>query len=272
MRHALKLDDAGMHRLEAIYLCPEMVSQRCEIVERLNLKAGEHVLDIGCGPGFLAAEIAREVGPTGQVRGIDYSQPVLEMARRRCADLEGTSFEGAFASELPYVNERFDVGVASQVYGYLHDVEHALAELYRVLRPGGRALILETDWGSLVWHAANQERMRRVLSAWNQHETHPDLPRRLSPMLLRAGFKIEERTVFPLFNPEFSEQAYCHGLIDAIRSFVPGRERLGEAEVETWEQEQRDLGRNGEFFFSVNRYLFLISRPDLVTHIGPGVR
>ncbi len=266
MRHALKLDEHGIGRLEAIYRTPDMAAQRQEVLRRLNLQKGEHVLDIGCGPGFLAAEMATKVGPTGQVRGIDFSEPMLTMARRRCRDLGWTSFLGAFASELPYVNERFDVAVAVQVYGYLHDLEHAVAELYRVLRPGGRALILDSDWDSLVWQAIDRGRMGRVLTAWNQHQPHPDLPRLLTPLLRRTGFEILDRAVFPLFNPDYREDAYSHGLMEAIRDFVPGLKDLDEAEVEAWAAEQRTLGEQGEFFFSLNRYLFLVRRPEGLTH------
>lgn len=262
MRHALKLDEDGIRRLEAIYLTPEMAAQRREVLRRLDLQAGEHVLDIGCGPGFLAADMAARVGPAGQVRGIDFSEPMLDMARRRCRELEWASFLGAFASELPYVNERFDVAVAVQVYGYLHDLDHAVAELYRVLRPGGRALILDTDWDSLVWQAADRGRMQRVLAAWGQHQAHPDLPRLLTPLLRRAGFEILDRAVFPLFNPDYREDAYSHGLMEAILDFVPGLEGLDEAEVHAWAAEQRTLGERGGFFFSLNRYLFLVRRPE----------
>ena len=56
----------------------------------------------------------------------------------------------------------------------------ALAEAWRVLRPGGRLLVLDTDWDSIVWRSGDHDRMRRVLAAWDRHLADPYLPRRLT--------------------------------------------------------------------------------------------
>jgi hypothetical protein len=56
-----------------------------------------------------------------------------------------------------------------------------------VLRPGGRVLVLDTDWDSIVWRSSDEERMARVLAAWEQHLVDPHLPRTLRGSLERAG-------------------------------------------------------------------------------------
>ena len=262
MRHTLDVDEDTVRRIEAVYRTPELVAQRQAVIRRLDPQPGEHLLDIGCGPGFLAADLAGRLGSDGQVRGVDFSEPMLTMARHTCDGLPQATFEGAFATDLPYVNERFDAAVSAQVYEYLRDTEAALAELYRVLRPGGRALILDTDWQSLVWYADDQPRMDRILLAWQDHQPHPDLPRRLSPLLRQAGFEISVREIFPLFNTEYNTGSYSYSLIEAIRSFVPGRNGLNPSEVDDWAAEQQKLGQQGRFFFSLNRYLFLVTKPD----------
>jgi len=262
MRHTLDVDENTVRRIEVLYRTPDLVAQRQAIIQRLAPRPGEHLLDVGCGPGFLAADLTRYLGEDGQVRGVDYSEAMLAMSRRICAGLPQASFEGAFATDLPYVNERFDAAVVAQVYGYLRDTEAALAELYRVLRPGGRALILDTDWQSLVWYADERVRMDKILHAWQAHQYHPDLPRRLSPLLRQAGFDIAAREIFPLFNTDYDTGAYSYSLIEAIRGFVPGHGGVSRAEVDDWADEQRRLGQQHRYFFSLNRYLFLVIKPD----------
>ena len=86
---------------------------------------------------------------------------MVALSRRRFADpplRERTSILKADATRLPFEAGHFDAAVSTQVYEYVPDVDRALADLYRVLRPGGRALILDTDWDSLVWHSSDQAR------------------------------------------------------------------------------------------------------------------
>jgi SAM-dependent methyltransferase len=114
--------------------------------------AGEGVLDIDSGPGLPAGELAAAVGPTGRVCGVDVSPDMLALARARdlptgCAPVE---YLAAGAERLPYPDDMFDLAVSTQVMEYVPDVAAALAEAYRVLRPGGRLLLLDTDWDSIV--------------------------------------------------------------------------------------------------------------------------
>jgi demethylmenaquinone methyltransferase / 2-methoxy-6-polyprenyl-1,4-benzoquinol methylase len=113
--------------------------------DRAELGGGDSALDVCCGTGDLAIELARRTGPTGRVVGCDFSERMLELARAKAAGagFAGIEFEWADALELPYEDRTFDAVTVGFGVRNLADIERGIGELTRVLRPGGRLVILE---------------------------------------------------------------------------------------------------------------------------------
>lgn len=118
---------------------------RARAAEQTELRPGDSALDVCCGTGDLAIELARRVTPGGHVVGCDFSEPMLDLAREKVAQrgADGIRFEWADALELPYDGERFDAVTVGFGVRNLADLDRGLRELARVLKPGGRAVILE---------------------------------------------------------------------------------------------------------------------------------
>jgi arsenite methyltransferase len=254
---------AAARKLEAAYLTPDVAEQRRATLQALALRPGERVLDVGSGPGLLAAEMAEVVGLVGHVIGIDVSDAMLALGQRRSANIEGTgrlSFVKADATALPFPDAAFDAAVSIQVYEYVADLPNALAELYRVLRPGGRALVLDTDWDSIVWHADDPERMGQLLDAWRARFADPHLPRTLGHQLRDAGFQVSPPEALVLLNPEYDANTYSVANGEIMADYAVNRGSLTRDQANAWTQDLRRLGRDGRYFFSLNRYLFLARR------------
>jgi ubiquinone/menaquinone biosynthesis C-methylase UbiE len=194
MSPGLRFDEETSRKVESLYLTPDVVAQRCQVLKALQLRQGERVLDVGVGPGLLAYDMAVSVGPNGHVCGIDISEDMLNMSRKRCADQPWTEYQRADATDLPYLDDSFDAAVSTQVYEYVADIPAALAELFRVTRSGGRVVVLDTDYSSLVIYTRDEARMKRVLSAWDEHFVHAGLPRILTGHLRDAGFLVRQPT------------------------------------------------------------------------------
>ena len=77
----------------------------------------------------------------------------------------------------------------------------------------------------------------------------------------QAGLEVVRREVLPLFNPVGHTNTYSHGIIDLIRAFVSGRDGITAEEAEAWVAELHQLAARDEFFFSLNRYLFVARKP-----------
>jgi demethylmenaquinone methyltransferase/2-methoxy-6-polyprenyl-1,4-benzoquinol methylase len=101
---------------------------------------GDRALDVATGTGDLAIELARRVGPGGKVVGSDFSEEMLELARRKEPTLR---WEWANALELPYDDGEFDAATVGFGARNFSDLDRGLAEMARVVRPGGRVVVLE---------------------------------------------------------------------------------------------------------------------------------
>jgi demethylmenaquinone methyltransferase/2-methoxy-6-polyprenyl-1,4-benzoquinol methylase len=125
-------------------------------VDLARVGEGSRALDVATGTGDLAAALRRRVGPGGRVVGSDFSERMLERARAKAPDVH---FEWADALALPYADDEFDAATVGFGVRNFADLPRGLAELARVVRPGGRVVVLEIttpqrpplSWFFRVW-------------------------------------------------------------------------------------------------------------------------
>jgi arsenite methyltransferase len=254
----LAFSSEAAEKLIDAYRTPDMARQRDATLQRLILTAGERVIDIGCGPGFLCQSIAAAVGPTGRVVGIDISDDMIDFATRHKGS-ETIEYRVGSATALPFEAAQFDVAVSAQVIEYLADANAALREIARVVRPGGRAFIVDTDFDSCVWHAADAVRMARIMKGWEMHCADPRLPRTLILRLRAVGFKIVHVEGFPIVNTTWRPGDFSHGLSQLMANFLLTRgfeRRL----IDAWLADLAETEQRNESFFSLNRYFFSVEK------------
>jgi ubiquinone/menaquinone biosynthesis C-methylase UbiE len=149
-----------------------------------GVKAGDRVLDIGCGPGYFVRMLAETVGATGFAVGIDAAPEMIDYARRKARHLSNCRFESGSAEELPFPDASFDVVVSSLMLHHLPDElrAQAAAEMRRVLRPEGTVLLADfTIPERGAWH---------VVAAITGHAGGQMIRRvsPLEPLVAEAGF------------------------------------------------------------------------------------
>jgi arsenite methyltransferase len=261
----LLFDEEIGRKLEVIYSTPDMMRRRQASLDAVQAKPGEIGLEIGPGPGFLVAELAKLVGRTGRVSALDKNPAMLAMTEHR-TQRQGVSAQVELhesdAATLPFADSTFDFVIASQIYEYVTDIQQALAEAFRVLRPDGRLIIIDTDWDTLVLHVDDPALSTRIDRAWDEHLAHRTLPGSLPGLLGTAGFRLEAVKLVPVLNVSYNPNTYDYGVIDLIADFARGRAGVTTADVDAWLADIEKQERNRSYFFSLNQYLFHAIRPE----------
>ena len=257
----IEFDDSVADQLEALYRKRDIVRRRALVHEALNAQPGERILDVGCGPGFYVAETLDRVGPDGSVVGVDPSAAMLAISGKRVAGRENVELREGAATPLPVDDASFDAALSVQVFEYIADTAAALAELHRVVRPGGRVLIWDVDWGTLSWHSEDPERMDRAMHAWDAHLAHPKLPRTLRAQLRAAGFEDVRFEGHVFADSAFDPEAWLAATLHMIEDYIVGSGLIDEDEAHAWAAEQRDLGARGEYYAACVQCCFTARRP-----------
>lgn len=260
----LAFDRQGAETMLSVYRTPAMVARRREAIEALALRPGESLVDIGSGPGLFALDAAPSVAPNGRIVGIDVSQGMIAVANQVRADsphADLIEFREAHAANLPFEDGEFDAAVSIQVLEYVQDVDAALGEIHRVLRPRGRCLIWDTDWSGVIAHARDEERAERIWRALDEHCPHLTLPRTLAPRLRNAGFVLRHAAPHTMLDLDGGPESIGGALLPVITGFVVGRGGVTEEDLAAWVEEREALRASGEYFFSLSQFYFIADKP-----------
>lgn len=245
---------------EKLAATPDMAAQRGALLEMLDLSEGQHVLDVGSGNGILVREILGIVGPSGRACGIDSSKPMIEIATAICPN--GRFFQ-ANATDLPFEDRSFDVVTASQLLCFVAEVDKALSEMFRVLKPGGYLVILDSDWGSLVWNTYNLSLMDRTIELLTGPYADAHVPWTLSRRLTEAGFQITARRAFAIVNWDPTPDTYAHQTAGFVEAMMEASDAFTKDDWTTWIADQQAIVQARVYMFSLNRYLFGAEKPQV---------
>lgn len=159
----------------------------------LDLQPGEHALDVGCGTGADALVMARTVGPSGRVVGIDSAEAMIAHAQHvlnaEHANGLPVSYELGDAQAIAFPDAGFDAAHAERVFQHLTDPQAALAEMIRVTCTGGRVLVADVDWGMAGLDGSDRELTQRILDHTARAVRQGWIGRRLNGLFRQAGLR-----------------------------------------------------------------------------------
>lgn len=225
------------------------ISRRQSILESLRLNAGDRVIDIGCGGGQLLGHLAKAVGEDGLVHGLDPSADQLQQASAACADVSNISFLERPADDTGLDNDSCDAATSTQALEYIPDVDAALAEIARIVRPGGALVNISILWDHFGFHGADEALNKRINDAFKAHCSHQMLPMALPGKLQRLGFRhIRDRSLAFVItqrdrnSPALYTEQVMAGF--ALKQGVPA------TDVEAWRAQLAQAESDGRFGFT----------------------
>ena len=242
--------------IERPYMSLEVVRLRMRVLKALALNAGEVAVDVGCGTALLTYEMALDVGSEGRVIGVDNSPDMLAHAARRCDGLDQIELKEGDIRKLPLDDRSCDAAACVQLLLFIEDVPAAIAEIGRVLRPGGRIAVSETDWRSVVVNSTDQETTRRIFEAWDNAVASPNLPARLSQFLRASGFAAVRAEAIPILDTSYSSGNFSVNSVEGLARIAQDRGAISEDEKDAWLEDLKRQSREGTYFFCVTRFLF----------------
>jgi SAM-dependent methyltransferase len=225
----------------------------------LAARPGERVLEVGCGIGADARDVARAVAPNGSVVAVDVSELMLDAARARHDPSLDVTYQRADVTELPFGDASFDVVRIERVLQHVPDVERACAEMARVLKPGGRLQVLDTDWGSLVVDLADTALVERCLDHARGRMIQPRVALRLRRLLTGAGLVDVTMNAYAFC---FTDLAQASVLLPMLNPQVPPEARmLPDADRATWFATLDEADAHGTFVAGWTAYAALARKP-----------
>jgi ubiquinone/menaquinone biosynthesis C-methylase UbiE len=162
------------------------------LLEPARIGAGESVVEIGCGPGFTACEIATWVGPSGHVDGIDVNADFIDFGRALTKEREledSVKLHHVTDSLLPFADRHADCVIAKNVFIYVDDPAETYRECHRILKPNGRVHVVEGDRGLLFAEPVPEKEWNEFIDAASIAFRTPTIGRKLYGYARAAGFE-----------------------------------------------------------------------------------
>lgn len=158
-------------------------------LEELDIKNGDHVLDVGCGIGIQAQAMAKLAGESGRVVGTDLSNVMIEIAKSRAASSNlPLEFFTADATAQPFPDQSFNCIRTERVLMYIKDTQAVLAEFKRLLKPGGRVVIFDFDWDAVVISHDDKTLTRKIVRYASDSFPRGRIGGELFAQMRNAGF------------------------------------------------------------------------------------
>jgi SAM-dependent methyltransferase len=232
--------------------------------DRMQVAAGASVLDVGCGPATDTLALASLVGPGGHVAGVDQDAAMVAEADRRASAAgvaDRVEHHAADATALPFADGRFDAVRCERLFMHLPDPEGALREMIRVTRPGGRVVVMDTDWGTRSVDTPETELERRMAGVLAELcLVNGYSGRRLYGMMARAGLRDPGVDVVPLHVTDYGLWRLLSRL-DLAGEIAVREGAMTADEVRRLDESWRALGDAGTFFALTNMVMLTGIKP-----------
>ncbi len=234
--------------------------------EQLRLVEGERLLDVGCGLGGAALALADDLGPTGEVVGVDLSAEMLRVARANAAAAGcRVRFSVGDACALNEPSESFDAVRSERTLQWIAEPIAAVSEMARVLRLGGRVVLIDTDWSTLTIDVGDNGLASRVRTAMSVERNRPSkVGSRLHELVRAVGFTLLARTeqthTWTRWNPHESPTPDGCFSMESLADHLVEAGQLAPDERAAFVQTIRTAALRNQFTMSLTMYAVVAAK------------
>jgi ubiquinone/menaquinone biosynthesis C-methylase UbiE len=215
------------------------------------------VLEVGCGTGVLTRRLAQWPGVRSVV-GVDPAQSLLAQARKAAAGLPNVSFREADGRSLPFEDRAFDTVVFDSTLSHVPGPERALAEAFRVLRPGGHVAAFDGDYATTTVALGDHDPLQACVDAMMANSvTDRRVMRRLTTLVLGCGLQMVSFRSFGF--AETSDEGYMLTVVDRGADLLASLGQIAGETAAALKAEARRRLRAGKFFGHI-AYVGLVAR------------
>jgi len=244
---------------------PDRRERWLKLMDMLDPRPGDRVLDVGCGEGQALRYLASEIAPNGHGVGVEYGPKAGERLLR-LSDGDSAPFVHAVIADgqnLPFADEAFTAVLCVNVLEAMTDRLAALREMRRILKSDGRLLVAHDDYESQVYACADRELGRRVVRAYadatfaSYASSDGQMGRHLRGLVRAAGFGDVAIQVLPLVNTEYREPLLGWVQAQFSHDLVAGVSDLNQDDIDRWHADLEEQSTRGEYVYCVNLYVCL---------------
>ncbi len=167
---------------------PAFQRYKTSMLEMMDPQRGSITADLGCGLGFDVRRLSRFVAPEGRAIGVDSSLALIESARSASEQFPAVEFVQADIHNLPFASGLLHSCKVDRTLQHVERPAVVLKEMFRTVRPGGRVVCAEPDWGTFAIDDADQAMARQIAAIWSESFRNPRVGRELGNLLGETGF------------------------------------------------------------------------------------
>ena len=252
--HWQQIEPERIARYERMFVWRD---EHVNMLKPLDIQSGSRVLDYGCGPGFVSRGMTDLIGSDGHVFGVDLNKQFVADATRRAEGVKCLSYHVLENRKIPLSARAVDRLLCKNVLEYVPDVQHTLAEFHRVVEPGGRLLIIDSDWRFVLVEPWGHAQTAKFFEAASVAFKTPEIGRQLRKLLSEAGFdEIEVR-----INAGVDISGGSLAVLTNMASYAGEFGSMAASEIESLMTSAETAVETGDYLFCLPQFYVTAIRP-----------